>query len=781
MSKHKLLLVFLFAFGSLQAQLIKGLVLDEMGKGLADVTVQVGSTGTISDAEGQWQLNLKNNPGKTIGFQHISFRAKSINLVPGQGYYTVSLEKSQLGLDEVVVSGSRKSVPRHNAPLIVNTISPKLFESIAALSLAEGLNFSPGLRLENNCQNCGFTQVRINGLEGAYSQILLNSRPIFSSLMGVYGLEMFPPTMIDRVEVLKGGGSAIYGGNAVGGTINIITKEALNNSYYFQSQADLIGGEALQHNQSVGASIINDEGNLGLNLFAFNRDREAWDANDDGFTEITELQSQSLGFNSYYKPNIREKWSWDLFYIREFRRGGSDLHLKPHQSRIAEQLKHNIIGSGLSYEKLSADNSRQWSAYFSAQRTWRDSYYGGGGRVLAPGDSLNAEDLLALNAYGESEDYSAVAGFVVHQKINSRWNLSLGSEYNRSAVQDLMPGYQRSIEQNAQNWGTYLQSEVLLNDDWELQIGTRLDGTHILAQNALADLNYEDDALYWNLSPRLSVKYQVKDNLKLRSSYARGFRAPQAFNEDLHIAVVGGSALFVQLSPDLELETSNSFNLSADWTLEYANTESNLVLNSFFTQLNNNFILSDQQELPNGSARLIKRNGEGAQVYGLNLEYTMAWNKWFLQSSLTIQRALFAKPELLWSEDQTGRSVSSDEILRAPNAYGYLNANYQWNDHWSLKLNANYTGPMLLAHVIDPETEFIELKRSPNFIDLGVSAEVLVWHNPKGWELKLHGGLRNLLNSYQNDFDRGADRDAGYIYGPLQPRTYFLALKLEMD
>ncbi len=94
------------------------------------------------------------------------------------------------------------------------------------LRFADGLNFQPGVRVENNCQNCGFQQVRINGLEGPYTQILVDSRPIFSAQTGVYGLEQIPANMIERVEIMRGGGSALFGSSAIAGTINIITKRA---------------------------------------------------------------------------------------------------------------------------------------------------------------------------------------------------------------------------------------------------------------------------------------------------------------------------------------------------------------------------------------------------------------------------------------------------------------------------------------------------------------------------------------------------------------------------
>ena len=138
------------------------------------------------------------------------------------------VEEEALSLDGVVVSANRNETTRRMAPSLVNVLDSKMFETTHATSLADGLNFQPGVRVENNCQNCGFQQVRINGLEGPYTQILVDSRPIFSALTGVYGLEQIPANMIERVEIMRGGGSALFGSSAIAGTINIITKEPFN-------------------------------------------------------------------------------------------------------------------------------------------------------------------------------------------------------------------------------------------------------------------------------------------------------------------------------------------------------------------------------------------------------------------------------------------------------------------------------------------------------------------------------------------------------------------------
>ena len=151
-------------------------------------------------------------------------------------------------MDEVVVSANKSLVNRKDAPVVVNVIGSKLLEQLNAPDLSKTLSFQSGLRVENNCQNCGFPQVRINGLEGPYSQILINSRPVVSALAGVYGLEQIPAAMVERIEVVRGGGSALFGANAVGGTINIITKDPKENTLELSNTLSSLGGKAWEDN-----------------------------------------------------------------------------------------------------------------------------------------------------------------------------------------------------------------------------------------------------------------------------------------------------------------------------------------------------------------------------------------------------------------------------------------------------------------------------------------------------------------------------------------------------
>lgn len=766
----------------LSSQGISGHIHSSSGQALEKVNVQVKSLGigTSSDEEGGYHLDLKiPAQGLIIEFSHVGYLSQSLKLKPGTHHLDIQLQEDHLGLEEVVVSGSRQAIKRHQSPVIVETINNKLFERVSALSLAEGLSFSPGLRVENNCQNCGFTQLRINGLDGAYSQVLLNSRPIFSSLMAVYGLEMIPASMIEKVEVVRGGGSALYGGNAIGGTVNIITKEATENGFHLQSQVQAINGEAWEQSHSLGASYSADDLSYGFNLFAFNRNRQDWDANGDEFSEITRLRNQTLGLNAFWKAQTRSKWSLDLFHISEFRRGGSDFDLQAHQSRIAEQLEHRIIGGGLAWEQLSKDASRQISIYSSAQNTQRNSYYGAGGRIIPAGDSIRESDLLALNAYGNALDYTLIGGFLVNQKLDEQWQLSLGSEYQNNKVQEAMPGYQRSIDQSLSTWGSYLQSQFDLNEHWKLQAGIRLDISNLNGYYQLSSSNFNQKSQFINWSPRFNLQYILNEDWQFRGSYARGYRIPQAFNEDLHIETVGGAALFIQLDEKLKPEESHSFTASSEYLIINSLGEHKLLFSGFYTLLMDPFVLGNRQALANGTAVQTKSNGDGAVVKGLNLEYQAALRSgWQWQASFTAQQSLYTKDQLLWQDEESeANSVWSKYFLRSPNLYGYVSLAYDLNPSWTLSSALNYTGPMHLSRLVNPVSEELEIRKSDDFLDWQIAAEYQIIRNQK-WTTSIKAGIKNLMNAYQDDLPYGPERDASYIYGPILPRTFYLSIKL---
>ena len=233
----------------------------------ANIFIEETKQGTTSNETGHFEFkNMR--PGKyTLRVSAMGYQTQSKMVAVSKDYATVvhfELVDESLKIEELVVSANRNEVSRREAPVVVNVAGPKLIETVNSTDLAKTLNYLPGLRVENNCQNCGFPQVRINGLEGPYSQILINSRPVVSALSGVYGLEQIPVNMIERVEVVRGGGSALFGANAVGGTINIITKDPVDNSFQISTNLSNMNGEAWEQYMGANASLVSKDNSYGL-------------------------------------------------------------------------------------------------------------------------------------------------------------------------------------------------------------------------------------------------------------------------------------------------------------------------------------------------------------------------------------------------------------------------------------------------------------------------------------------------------------------------------------
>lgn len=757
----------------------------ELGEAYVSVGIPALGIGTTTDQAGNFTLVNLPAGEHIVRVQHLGYQSIQQPIVIQENQTTTvtfQLLPDQLELEQIVVTGSRQAVPIHTAAVVVSRISNLTFEKTQSLAVSEGLNFSPGLRVENNCQNCGFTQLRMNGLDGAYSQILINSRPIFSALAGVYGLDLIPTNMVDRIEVVRGGGSVLYGGNAIAGTVNIITKNPIQNSYEVGLNHGLINGEAADRTLSFNGSLVSEDGKQGISLYGFNRQRDFWDANGDGISEITELHNTTFGIDAFFNPTEQWHLKLNLYHLNEYRRGGSQFDLAPHQTDITEMLDHRILGGSLNADYYSKNDRHHLSLYTSAQRVARDSYYGGGGRVLGPGDTLTADDILAINAYGESRDLSLVAGAQYNTQPLDALRLTVGSEYQYNDVIDAMPGYERTIDQQVGTWGSFAQVEWHPVKRLTVLTGGRLDQLFINGQYDLVGDNFINDRNLTVLVPRLNAMYQLTDRLKLRAAFAQGYRAPQAFDEDLHIETVGGAARFIRLDPDLTTERSNSYTVSANYTQTTGRIQTDMVVEGFYTQLQNPFILSNQTELPSGVAVITKRNGAGAQVSGLNLEANLALGStWIFQLGGTLQTATYDETEVIWEPETPSDErpvVATDRMVRTPNTYGFYSITWNGTERFSAILSGIYTGSMVVPHIIDPTDEYTILEETPPFFEQNLK---LTYDLPiaEDYVIQFFGGVQNLFNSFQDNFDIGPDRDAGFVFGPSRPRTYYGGLKLQ--
>ena len=719
------------------------------------ITIRIKGTtiGAATDATGHFYL--RNLPAEelTVIVSGVGYKSieKRVRLESGKSIeLNFELEEDAVMLDNIVVSANRNETRRRETPNIVNVLTGKLFENTNSVCLAQGLNFQPGLRVENNCQNCGFQQVRINGLEGPYSQILIDSRPIFSALAGVYGIEQIPTNMIDRVEVVRGGGSALFGSNAIAGTINIITKEPMNNSLLVSNSTMFIGASSADINTSVNAALVSDDYRSGVSIYGSSRQREGWDVNNDGFTEIGLITARNIGFRSYFKTGDQSKLTMEYHNLSEFRRGGNHLELPAHQADITEQTDHNINTGGIKWDYFTPDYKHRLNVFTSAQQIKRNSYYGAG---------------KDPNAYGLTTDLSYVAGaqyaYSFDKFLFMPSDLTVGAEYNYNMLKDKQLAYERQIDQQMNIKSVFLQNEWK-NKSLSLLLGMRYD-RHNLIEKPI-------------FSPRVNLRYNPKEWVNLRVSYAEGFRAPQAFDEDLHLTAVGGAIQIIVLDPELKPERSRSYSLSADFYPKFGKVQTNLLIEGFYTDIDDVFYLEEAGVDATGNTRLMRKNGSGAVVRGINIEGKVIPSpKLNLQAGFTIQQSLYKQAEG-WSKNPY--LEPRREMFRSPNHYGYLTASYNPLKQMTFALSGIYTGSMLVQHygvAIEDDEEVW----TPDFFDLGFKI-AYDFNLGKGTTLQLNGGVQNIFNSFQRDFDKGETRDAGYMYGPSLPRSFYAGLKLSL-
>ena len=764
MKKIFLLVPFLFTFFT-QAQekgTVVGHILSEgQAVPFASVLLKNAITGTSSDENGNYSIEVPSGK-QTIIVQAIGFKNQEKNINVSSGgkiHLDFNLEESVFGLNQVVVSATRGLQKRTEAPVIVTVTNSEVLQKAQAISLSEGLSFQPGLRMETNCQNCGFSQVRMNGLDGAYSQILMDSRPIFSALNGVYGLDQIPTNMIERIEVVRGGGSSLYGSNAIAGTINIITKDPIENSFEINSHLGLIDGNVPDKALTLNGTVLSEDLNLGIQIFAMLRDREPFDANDDNFTEITTMQNRTFGFKSFYRPFERSKITAEFHTVNEFRRGGeNNFDIQPFEALTTEQINSKMVGGGLTFENYSEDEKNKYAFYFNTQQSKNDNFYGG----RADDEFGNIDYEESIRGYGNTEVVTWIGGAQYNRKqesfLGGSGTLTTGAEYKREKMVDEKPGYNAFVNQTLDILGIYAQQEWKVNEKLKVLGGLRAD-FH----------NAADEAVIFN--PRLNILYNFKENLQWRNSYAKGFRAPQVFSEDIHARIAAGEVALVELADGLESETSHSFLTSLDWSKVSPNSEAGLTFEAFYTRLNDPFVLEQLTE-----TIWEKRNGKGADVYGVNLEAKYApGQKWQFQAGATIQKAFYDEA-VQWSENVTNFNRN---FFRSPNIYGNLMATFSPKKAFQNNLSLVYTGRMYAQHFAGFIAED-RLVTTNDFYEINLKSSYTFVVKEK-LHLQLSGGIQNLFNQYQKDFDLGVNRDANYIYGPSRPRTIFIGLKIGTD
>ena len=717
---------------------IKGNIEDWERNHVKKATVLIPEIGksTETDESGNFEIK-KIPPGRyhieVFAEGYIDYSSDPFDLKQSRLNYKVILIKKII--EQIVVTATRTPKLYAETPVKTYVITLKDIEKKAATNLAETLYQTTGVRVENDCQNCNFSQVRINGMEGKYTQILIDSSPVVSAMTGVYGLEQIPAEMLDRIEIVKGGGSALYGGNAVAGVINVLTKEPQENKTTLKLFQESISGKPFT-NFGFHSSLVSKDLNTKVYLFGTYQKREPVDLNEDSFSELGTISNTSFGLNFYnYFSGIKGNLKLSIFRIFEERRGGDLFDKPPHEANTAEWIKTDQIGFSSEWNHSLSDKMH-YNLSFSLIDAKRNTYYG------------SHKD---LNAYGNTKNPL----FFLHSQFNYQLGshvFSLGVQYKRDKIKDEATGYNRIIEDVYHESGFFIQDDFKISKAISLLTGVRLNKHSALDKIIV--------------TPRLSILLKIMKELSFRTSFSTGFRAPQVFDEDLHITQVGGEGMMITNSPDLNVEKSYSISSGLDYGKQIGRNLIQFSLEAFYTKLADTFVLHEVGRIE--KARILERiNASGSKVYGFSIDFGLVLGPRFsLASGWTIQASEREEPE---------PDFDSKEFFRTPNYYGYSSLSYENNKLVNVDLSFEYTGSMKAPHYAG-YIEKDRLETTSHFWVLNAKLHKAI-NITENNTVSIFIGASNFLNSYQKDLDKGADRDSGYVYGPAKPRSFYAGFK----
>jgi outer membrane receptor for ferrienterochelin and colicins len=708
---------------------VSGVVHDSTGLALPGVVVSAGAVTATTDGDGRFCLPAVGEAtaieARLDGFVPLRRRLADLKVDGG-----VTLTLVPAFHDETVVTATRTSRRLDDVPVRTEVIGRDDIERIGARTLADAVEFTTGVRVENNCQNCNFSQIRLLGLEGPYTQILIDGQPMVSSLAQVYGIEQLPARMIERVEVVKGGGSALYGPGSVGGVVNILSREPARSGGGATVRSEMIDGQATYSSNGAMDWVSRDQRATVTGFAQVDRVPPV-DLTGDGYSEVSRRALDAGGGRAtLYALDRAAKLTADVTLMREARRGGNAFDRPPHEADIAESIdSRRTAASATWYHMLSPRQDYRLTVGWAD--TDRDSYYGTG------------QD---PNAYGRTRSDLVVADAQANRFLQ-RHTVTVGGQLSWEALDDAQPAYGRQSQASYRNAGVLVQDDWTLGRGWQLLIGTR------------ADRHSAMDRLV--LSPRAAVMYSPLPALDIRVSAASGFRAPQIFDEDLHLSSVGGEMRVIQRDPALREERSLNVMAGAEWKPVVGPGQALVEINGFSTRLRDLFHVRNADDPATGPLEFLRMNLGGARVSGV--EMNLGWghgDEFVVQGGLVLQEARYDDPE---------PEFGSRDFFRTPNRYGNLTVAWKAPVVGDLFAGLRYTGPMVVPHYFTAD-EPGRLERSPSFVtlDLGLTRTLAAIDRRT---VALVINARNVTNAYQRDLDQGPLRDANYVYGPRLPRS----------
>ena len=740
---YRLFVLILLVFANvLSAQVgqVVGVVMSE-GEPVpfATISLEGGKLGTVAELEGNYALELPAGSYvlriSALGFGTLA--EKVTVTAGGVTHLNVYLEPSAAVLEDVVVTGTMKAVSRSNSPVPVEVFTANYFKANPTPSVFEGLQTVNGVRPQLNCAVCNTGDIHVNGLEGPYTMVLIDGMPIVSGLSTVYGLTGIPQSLIERVEVVKGPASTLYGSEAVGGLINVITKAP--------ADAPLVSADVMvsgwgEVNTDVGlkTTVGRAQSLLGVNYFNY---QQPEDKNGDGFTDVT-LQDRISVFN---------KWSFARADERVFTLAGRYVY----EDRFGGQLGWNRGDRGGNQVYGESIYTNRWETFGTYQLPLPE-------RVTF---QFSTNGHYQNSVYGETVyDATQYVGFgqLTWSKGLGSHDLLVGTSYRYTWYDDNTPATQQVSRTHLP--GAFVQDEVALNTNNVVLLGLRYDYNSLHGSILTPRLNYK-----WNSARGLDI---------VRLSIGNGYRVANVFAED-HAALTG--AREVRFADELLPETS--WNTNINYVRKFfsrGGTVVGLDGSLWYTRFGNR-ILPDYTTDPNA---IIYANLRGKAVSrGASLSGDMSWNGGTtLNLGVTLQD-VYTNEEGLRERQLLTETFSGVWQLGVPIKAALLRIDYTGNVYGPMDL------PLLGALDDRPG-------RSPWF-----STQNLQLTKTFANGMEIYGGVKNLLdytppaNSIArafDPFDRGVDFgpdgavlatagnpraltfDPTYVYASNQGRRVFL-------
>lgn len=661
------------------------------------------------------------------------------------------LSNDENELNEVVISGTLKAVKRLESAVPVEVYTPVFFKKNPTANIYEALQNVNGVRPQLNCGVCNTGDIHINGLEGPYTAVMIDGMPIVSSLSTVYGLSGIPNSLVERIEIVKGPASSLYGSEAVGGLINIITKSADNAPVF---SADIFTTSWLETNVDLGMKFNagkNATALLGINYFSYN---QRIDNDNDGFTDVT-LQDRISVFQKWSfkrKENriftiagrgmYEDRWGGDLRWQKKYR-GGDEIYGESIYTKRAE-----LIGS----YQLPTDEKLIFS--FSGNVHYQDSRYG-------------------------------ITSYIANQKIGFAqltWDKKIRNN-------DLLAGIaSRYTYYDDNTTSTQVQGKNNPDKTWLPGIFLQDEITFTEKHKILLGLRYDYNSIHGNIvTPRFAYKLKFNDNNILRFNAGTGYRVVNLFTED-HAALTGSRE--VVIANNLNPEKSVNANLNYIKKIYFSNgTFIGIETTAFHTRFSNK-IIADYETDPN---KIIYDNINGhaiSQGISTNIDVNFT-NGLKLIAGATIM------------------DVSNIENGNRERPYLTEKFTATWSISYKINpinLAIDYTGnlysPMKLPLLGDTDP------RSPNSPWYSLQNIQFTYTGWKNFEL--YAGIKNLLNftpkrnnpfliSRTNDpFDKNVDYDPNgkvlvtpgnpygmtfdttYVYAPNQGIRSFFGLRYNL-